>query len=471
MFTHDKYSSYTLSVVAVVTVFTIIYNAMLPIHPDEAYYWVMGLHPSLCYFDIPPLLAYTIKLFTLAGNAEWVIRLTSVAYALGSSYYIYRFSIDYYTPRAALWAVAIFLTLPVTQVGLSIVTTDAPMTFFWLMGLYHSHKALTGGRSSDFALAGVAVGLGLISKYSMIMLPASIVLYLVAYDRKRFLDRRFWMTVIIAFLLFLPVLVWNYNHEWAGLLFRYKFGSPDSYDISFYYVVEYILGLMMMLSPVFFLYLLYLLVKGEKEGWQPHEKFLFFIAAVFFLYFLYKALFMSMAPNWYSPIAIMLIVVVAGHMEKANRLKLFAAGLALTVAFSAVIKFPEAFGIPAKANPKNKLIGYEEAVRAFTKHLPENAIISGKNYTTASILRYYLPEFEGRIYEPFTDRTSDFDFWTDERTIRGEDVYLFADRTVHDDVAVRCGTVKLLEHFVYHKAHHLDADFYFYRCSPYKGID
>lgn len=85
--------------IALVGAFKIFYNATLPLHFDEAYYWMMSRHLGASYFDIPPMLAYLIALTGWLGEAEWMIRLVSVFCAMGAAVFVFLLARDIYDEK------------------------------------------------------------------------------------------------------------------------------------------------------------------------------------------------------------------------------------------------------------------------------------------------------------------------------------------------------------------------------------
>jgi len=64
--------------------FRLIYIQLIPLVPQEAYYWKYAKHLAWSYFDHPPMTAYVIALFTyLGGDSPFFIRLGSILFSLG----------------------------------------------------------------------------------------------------------------------------------------------------------------------------------------------------------------------------------------------------------------------------------------------------------------------------------------------------------------------------------------------------
>jgi hypothetical protein len=60
---------FTICFVLALTLWRAYTGATLPLHPDEAYYWLWSRHLALSYFDHPPMIAYLIKLSTVFSQS------------------------------------------------------------------------------------------------------------------------------------------------------------------------------------------------------------------------------------------------------------------------------------------------------------------------------------------------------------------------------------------------------------------
>jgi dolichol-phosphate mannosyltransferase len=108
---------------------------------------------------------------------------------------------------------------------------------FWSASLFFLERALLQGRAGAWWGAGLSLGLGLLSKYTIALLgPAALLFVLVDRPSRRWL-RRFepWAAAALAALLFTPVLVWNLQNQWASFRFQsvrrmqmaWEFGLPE----------------------------------------------------------------------------------------------------------------------------------------------------------------------------------------------------------------------------------------------------
>ena len=108
--------------------------ALLPLSPQEAYYWVFSLHPAWSYFDHPPLTAAVIGLFTtLLGDQALAVRLGALLFSLGFSLLAYLVGKDLFGPRVGFWTGLISTLLPSYAITALIITPDSPLVFFWTL--------------------------------------------------------------------------------------------------------------------------------------------------------------------------------------------------------------------------------------------------------------------------------------------------------------------------------------------------
>ena len=106
--------------------------ALLPLSPQEAYYWVFSLHPAWSYFDHPPLTAYFIGFFTyFLGDQALAIRLGALLFSFGFSLLAYFLGKELFDARVGFWSGAISTLLPSYAITALIITPDGPLVFFW----------------------------------------------------------------------------------------------------------------------------------------------------------------------------------------------------------------------------------------------------------------------------------------------------------------------------------------------------
>jgi len=187
---------------------------------DELYYLACARHLDWGYVDQPPLiaviawlgrelfgesLAATRFLPAVAGAAE--VALTAIiARELGGK----RFA-------QALAAIAV-LAAPGILAGDNLLSMNAFEPLFWMGCAYVVIRIIKTGNQKLWIWFGLLAGLGLENKYSMLIFGGGIVVGLILTpQRKSLASPWIWIAGAIAFLIFLPNLVWNIQHHFPFL--------------------------------------------------------------------------------------------------------------------------------------------------------------------------------------------------------------------------------------------------------------
>jgi 4-amino-4-deoxy-L-arabinose transferase-like glycosyltransferase len=97
------------------------------------------------------------------------------------------------------------------------MTIDSPYTCCWGWALVFGYQAVTRRSVWAWPLAGLAVGVGILAKYTMVLWLPSLGLFLLTSRRHRGLLLRPgpWAVCVVAALCCLPILVWNAGHDWV----------------------------------------------------------------------------------------------------------------------------------------------------------------------------------------------------------------------------------------------------------------
>ncbi|MCW8917337.1 MAG: glycosyltransferase family 39 protein [Gammaproteobacteria bacterium] len=204
--------------------------------PDEAYYWVWSERLQGGYFDHPGLVAWLIRPFTeLFGDVVWAIRLPAVLSWLVGAILAYDLARRIYgDPLAARMALLVWVSLPLTQAGFHIVTPDAPMMIFSWLAIYLACRAALEGREVMWLAAGVAVGLAMWGKYPALLVALGMLFALPLSVQGRQLLRTPWpwLAAVAALGAFMPVVRWNWQHDWVSFAFQLHHGVKTTIEVN-----------------------------------------------------------------------------------------------------------------------------------------------------------------------------------------------------------------------------------------------
>jgi len=201
----------------------LLYLGQLELLPEDAYYWNYSQHLDLGYLDHPPMVAWIIWLGThVFGGVEFGVRIGALCCAAVAMLFSYRLTRNLFGEDSAGVALVLLQVLPFFFLAGLLMTPDAPLTAAWSATLYFLERALLGGRARAWLWAGVSIGLGLISKYTIGMLvPVAFLFVLLDPESRRWLLRwQPYAALGLALLIFSPVIIWNAQHEWASFAFQ-----------------------------------------------------------------------------------------------------------------------------------------------------------------------------------------------------------------------------------------------------------
>ena len=187
---------------------------------DELYFLACSRHLAWGYVDQPPLTAAitwlerallgdslpALRLLPAVAGAAEVGLTALIARELGGK----RFA-------QGLAALAVLVAPGILALG-SLLTMNVFEPLFWMGCAYVLIRIVKSGNSKLWIWFGILSGIGLENKYSMLIFGAGIVVGLLLTPQRRWLlSPWIWVGGAIAFLIFLPNLLWNIHHHFPFL--------------------------------------------------------------------------------------------------------------------------------------------------------------------------------------------------------------------------------------------------------------
>ena len=242
---------------------------------DESYEVVMARHPSLSYFEHPPLSFWIAGAFARLLHSEWrlVVRLPFILLFAGTTWLIYRIGARLFSEEAGAWAAILLnLSLVFSISSGGWVLPDGPL-MFWLTacGYCLTNVFFDGrtGRRADgkwWAAAGACAGLAMLSKYHGAFALIGTLAFVVTSKRHRhWLARPHpWAATLIALAIFAPVLIWNQQHGWVS--FRFQGGRGGAGGLHVMPVLRSLAGQIGYVLPWIWLPLVAALARAMRAG-------------------------------------------------------------------------------------------------------------------------------------------------------------------------------------------------------------
>ncbi|MEE4297356.1 MAG: glycosyltransferase family 39 protein [Wenzhouxiangella sp.] len=231
-------------------VLRVLYMGQVDLIPDEMYYWVYAQRLALSYLDHPPLTGWIIALATqIGGDTTFGVRFFLLPLTLLGAWYFYRYGSSMGGKTTGLLCLLAFTILPFFAVSGILMTPDAPMIAAWAAALYYFKRTLIDNKASAFFGLGVAMGIGLLAKYTLVLLALAAFIFMLTdrSARRWFFRPQPYLAALLASLIFSPVLIWNWKNDWASFVFQSTRRLAENPDFASYLVVVYPI---LLLSPV-----------------------------------------------------------------------------------------------------------------------------------------------------------------------------------------------------------------------------
>jgi len=461
------------AVVFIMVIFNIVYNAFLPLHPDEAYYWVWSQNLQLSYFDHPPMVAYFIKLFTSVGNSEIFVRLVSIFCITGAGLLNYSLGKELLGEKIAGRALLLFLFMPLTQGGYHIVTPDAPFILFWSLTIYFLHSAIFKGNRKTFYITGVMAGLMMLSKYPGVLLFPAVLIFLLLSEkyRKFLLEKEIYLATLIALVIFSPVIIWNAQHDWISFAFQFSHGMAEEKVINWNTFGMFLAGQAGVANPIFFVAMLFYFFKNMKQNLQDEKlSFLLWPFLVPILFFGYAALFKKAEPNWPATAYFTGTILLAYWLTIVQKRWILISGVVLTTTLISITLFPQFFPwLPPKAALLARVSGSDVVFKSAGNYIDANhEIVISDSFQNASCAWYYMPQKQ-KVYILTPTRPSAYDSWNGDIIARGIPQAIFiGDVGRRDQLAAAFERVELVTVLKYEDKY-TKKQYEVFRCYNYKG--
>ena len=186
---------------------------------DEFLYLAEAHHMAWGYMEVPPLLSVFAWITNLFGTSMFWLKFFPSLFGAFTFLIVGKIIISFGGKVMALFLG--FLPF-IFGAYLSVHFLFQPGfldVFFWTMIAYSILRFIQTKKNSWLYVFGISAGLGLMSKYSIAFFIISILIgLLITRNRKIFLNKHLYFSTLIAFLIFLPNLLWQYNYHFPVIV-------------------------------------------------------------------------------------------------------------------------------------------------------------------------------------------------------------------------------------------------------------
>jgi len=419
----------------------------LNLAPDEAHYWDWSRRLDWSYYSKGPLVAWLIGgSCAVFGDTMPAVRFPAVLCNAALLLGIHRLAVQTFAnERFALLVVALALTVPPLAAPAIVMTIDGPFLACWAWACAFAQRAVNGGSWRSWVAAGVVTAIGVLAKYTMLLFPACVGLFLLTQKRW---SLGFGLMCAISLLGLVPILLWNAAHEWIGLrhVSTLAGGSPQSsFDPTT--LPQFLASQFGLLVGYWFLAWVAAIVTFRPwRNADPRTAFLWWTSVPVFALFLVAAVQVKGQPNWpvaaYVPGVVLAVAWVARQFASSSRryrrlcagLLAFAIVLGLAMTFLArwpslirpaiatVTPSPSADNLTPvrKLDPTCRLYGWHQLAAEVDKlrdqvraETGEEPIVATMMWNTPGELAFYCRDHP-TVYtfgSALADRYSQYDLW------------------------------------------------------------
>lgn len=336
-----------------------IFNSNYGYFRDELYYLACGEHLAWGYPDHAPMVAMMAKASrTFLGDSLFSIRFFPAVAGAAKIFLAALLVKEFGGKRFATFLACLcVLCAPVYLAIDNLLSMNALEPVFWMLCVYFAVLAIKHENPRYWVWFGVFAGLGLMNKHSMLFFGFALIAGLfLTKERKAFLNKYFWLGGAIAFLIFLPNIVWQFQNDFATLeLLRNVQKTGKNVVLSpFQFIGSQIMMLLPTTLPIWLAGIWYFLF--DKNG----KRFRFL--GICYLVLLAPMIFLKAKDYYLAPIYPMLFA--AGAVWWQEIIEKFRQARFARIALPVLIIGMAAFALPIALPvlPVEKLIAYQEAI-------------------------------------------------------------------------------------------------------------
>ena len=308
---------------------------ILDLGSNEAYYWTYGSYPELSHIDHPPMIGWFIQLFTvnLALDGELFLRLASIVTGSINTWLVFVIGRRVRNERTGLYAA--FIDTASAYCSLftgTFITPDTPQSLFLLLSVYFLHEGLTVKYELcqetkilcriAILLAGIFIGLSMLSKYSSVFIWAGAIAYMVSSNRKILKDITLYISFSISLLFLLPVILWNIDNNFISFAFQSSRMPVSNLTPDLLSFIKSLGWILLYNNPLSISIMAFALFSFRRDKYLKPEQYKLFLSLSlpFLIFFIGISLFTESRPNWSAPGFYPLMFIAAAYLDNKSKI-------------------------------------------------------------------------------------------------------------------------------------------------------
>jgi 4-amino-4-deoxy-L-arabinose transferase-like glycosyltransferase len=363
---------------------------------DESYYLLYSQFLQWNYFDHPPMVALSIRLFTANLYLEYYpffLRLGSITGCALSTWFMYKCVTTLSTERAGWLAACLYNASFYCSITAGLLALpDAPQMIFWTFGLWMIAKiAANENKWQNWILLGVSTGLCIMSKVHGVFIWAGIGVYILIFRRTWLKYSKLYVSLLLTMVIACPILIWNLQNDFVTYIFHSRRMVIYGYLFNWNNLLKEFISELVINNPINVVLMIIGLFRIKRNYKNVRALSIYkCIGLSLGLAVLLLSLFRDTRPIWSGPAYVTLLPLAAIYLAGIKNLslirKIIYSGWSLLIcglAFCAFIIdcYPGNFGSKTKSDLGKgdislDMYGWKAAGKQFTK-LYKNEIRKG----------------------------------------------------------------------------------------------
>lgn len=421
---------------------------------DEAHYVLYGYYLDLSYVDHPPLVGWIqAAMLYLFGDGVLTARIPAIALMAIISWQCYRFMLFINaTQKQALWATAALnSSFMFGAIGFMLLPENFLLVLIYpiIMTVLRIEQE---ANLKNYLWLGLLLGLAGLAKYTAVLLVLPLLLYILAKKRYDLLiNPRILLTVIVGFVIILPVLLWNYSHDWISFTYQSAHVTGNS-SLDFKSFLRSTIAQFAAYNPFLFIIAFYGLVFSFRSrnsalvlaAWVGLTIELFFIGTSFLK---------PVLPHWpalfyclFIPIGTILLMKASPKLASITR------GIVIFSLLLSAVIHAELYGkwgtFPDYKSPFRDIYGFEIQTRQGTHLLKEmptaKKALAVLNWSYGSRLNYYSKPYAIKTFV-LDDYNRQFSLWENESPLGYDLIILHSHFNDENELSsIRCDSQRIV---------------------------
>jgi len=223
------------------------------LHRDEYLYYQQGQHWDIGFLENPPMIGIMAWLSHFMGGSFFWIRIWPALFGALTLIVTYGIVKELGGRVFAMVIAALGILFSAYLRIHFLFQPNFLDIFFWTLSAYYLLRYINTKERSYLFLLVTSIALGWWSKYSILFFAASLFLSLIlTHHRKLMKEKDFWLAVLCGFLMVVPNLFWQWQHNWPLV---HHMRELNDTQLKYLNKSDFLKEQLLMLLPVFFVWM------------------------------------------------------------------------------------------------------------------------------------------------------------------------------------------------------------------------